>query len=71
MKHKFQIDGIGCGGCVVRIKKVLEEHSAIDKTEVFLNPKGIAIIRMKEKLSVDDLQKQLDKLEGYSIRELN
>lgn len=69
MKRKFQIDGIGCGGCVVRIKKALEEHPAIENTEVFLNPKGATFIKMKEHLSVDDLQKQLDRLDGFTIKE--
>lgn len=71
MKHKFQINGISCGGCVERVKKTLEAHPAIEKIEVFLTPKGITIISMKEKLSIDDLQKQLDKLEGYTITEIN
>jgi copper chaperone len=48
----------------------LEAHPAIEKTEIFLNPKGKTIITMKEKLSVEDLQQQLNKLEGYTITEV-
>jgi len=70
MKRKFQIDGIGCSQCVVRIKRVLEEHPAIENIEVFLIPRGIALIKMKEHLSIDELQNQLDNTEGFTISEL-
>jgi len=49
----------------------LEEHPAIEKTEIFLNPKGATIITMTEALTVDELQKQLNTLEGYTITEIN
>ena len=71
MKQKFQIDGISCGGCVSRVKKTLEEHPNIKKAEIFLAPKGATLITMKENLTVDDLQKQLNILKGYTISELN
>lgn len=71
MKHKYQINGISCGECVTRVRKTLEAHTAIEKTEIFLYPKGKTIISMNKKLSVHDLQKQLDQLEGYTITELN
>tara|TARA_R110000868_G_scaffold83058_4_gene234678 strand:+ start:1301 stop:1516 length:216 start_codon:yes stop_codon:yes gene_type:complete len=71
MKHKFHIDGIGCRGCVTRVKKTLEVHPAIEKIEIFLAPKGATIITMKKALSVDELQKQLDNLNGYTITEIN
>lgn len=70
MKKKFQIDGISCGGCITRVKKVLEALDAIDEAKIFLNPKGVVEISMKENLSVHDLQKQLDELEGYTINEI-
>jgi copper chaperone len=69
MKHKYQINGISCGGCVARVKKTLEAHPGIEKTEISLHPKGATIINMKEELSIDDLQKQLNTLEGYTITE--
>jgi len=71
MKQKFQINGISCGGCVARVKKTLEEHPQIDKAEVFLAPKGATLITMKETLSIDELQKQLNKLKGFTITEIN
>jgi len=71
MKQKFQINGISCGGCVSRVKKTLEEHPNIEKAEIFLAPKGAALITMNEALSVAELQKQLDGLNGYTITELN
>lgn len=71
MKQKFQIDGISCGGCVARVKKTLEEHPNIEKVEVFLAPKGATIITMNETLSVPEIQKQLDVLNGYTITEIN
>jgi copper chaperone len=71
MKQKFQINGISCGGCIGRVKKTLEEHPNIEKAEIFLAPKGAALITMDEALSVADLQKQLDRLNGYTIIEIN
>ena len=71
MKQKFQISGISCGGCVSRVKKTLEEHPNIEKAEIFLAPKGATLITMNEALSVAELQKQLDGLNGYTITELN
>ena len=71
MKQKFQINGISCGGCVARVKKTLEEHPTIEKARIFLAPKGATIITMKESLTIDELQEQLNTLEGYTISELN
>ncbi len=71
MKQKFQIEGISCGGCVTRVKKTLEEHPNIEKAEIFLEPKGATLITMTENLSITELQKQLSKLNGYSITEIN
>ncbi|HBR54685.1 MAG TPA: copper resistance protein CopZ [Flavobacteriaceae bacterium] len=71
MKQKFQINGISCGGCVARVKKTLEEHPNIEKAEIFLAPKGATFITMTEKLSITELQKQLSKLNGYTITEIN
>lgn len=71
MKQKFQIEGISCGGCVARVKKTLEEHPNIEKVEIFLAPKGATIISMNETLSVQEIQKQLDKLNGYKISKIN
>lgn len=71
MKQKFQIDGISCGGCIARVKKTLEAHPAVEKIEIFLKPKGATTISMKEVLTIEDLQKQLNTLEGYTISELN
>jgi copper chaperone CopZ len=71
MKQNFQINGISCGGCVARVKKTLEEHPNIEKAEIFLEPKGATIITMNEALSIAELQKQLDQLNGYTITEIN
>ncbi len=70
MKHTYQINGISCGGCVAQVRKTLEAHPAIEKTEILLSPKGKTFISMKEKLSVADLQRQLNKLSGYTITEI-
>ena len=71
MKRKFQINGISCGGCISRVKKTLEEHPKIEKAEIFLAPKGATFITMTENLSITELQKQLSKLNGYTITEIN
>jgi copper chaperone CopZ len=70
MKQKFQINGISCGGCVSRVKKNLEAHPNIEKAEIFLAPKGATLITMNDNLSIDELQKQLSKLNGYTITEI-
>lgn len=70
MTQKYQINGISCGGCVSRVKKTLEEHPNIEKAEIFLAPKGATLITMKEALSVDELQNQLNALSGYTITEM-
>lgn len=71
MKQKFLIDGISCGGCVARVKKGLEKHPNIEKAEIFLVPKGATIITMKEHISIEELQKQLNTLNGYTITKIN
>lgn len=70
MKRKFQINGISCGGCVSRVKKTFEDHPNIEKAEIFLTPKGAKIITMEETLSVDELQKQLNTIGGYTIEKI-
>jgi copper chaperone CopZ len=70
MKRKFQINGISCGGCVARVKHTLEAHPSIEKAEILLAPKGATFITMKNTLSVDELQKQLDTIEGFTIEEI-
>lgn len=71
MKQKFQINGISCGGCVAKVKKILEEHPNIEKAEIVMSPKGATLITMNEALSVAELQRQLDGLNGYTITEIN
>lgn len=71
MKQKFQINGISCGGCIARVKKTLEDHPNIEKAEILLEPKGATVITMNKALSIDELQKQLNTIEGYTIKEIN
>tara|TARA_R110002124_G_scaffold131805_1_gene294163 strand:+ start:6415 stop:6633 length:219 start_codon:yes stop_codon:yes gene_type:complete len=72
MKKEYQINGIGCGGCIARVKKALEAHPAIISVEMFLTPKkGMSLISMTKELSVAELQKQLNIIEGFTITELN
>jgi len=71
MDRKFIINGIGCIGCIARVKRVLEEHPAIEEVEIYLNPKGVSFIKMNEELSTIELQNQLDKIKGYTITEIN
>jgi len=53
MKKEYQINGIGCGGCIARVKKALEAHPAIISVEMFLTPKkGMSLISMTKELSV-------------------
>ncbi|PHR69671.1 MAG: copper resistance protein CopZ [Lutibacter sp.] len=71
MNKNYQIDGISCGGCIEGVKKSLGKHPNIGKIEVSMAPKGATIITMNEDVSVDELQKQLDELNGYTITEIN
>lgn len=70
MKRKFKIEGISCSGCINRVKQVLEKHPAIEKINILLNPKGITLIKMKKDLSIEELQKQLNNIGGYTIAEI-
>lgn len=69
MKKQYQINGISCGGCIASVKKTLETNPNIDKVEISMEPKGATSITMNENLSVAELQKQLDYLDGYTITE--
>ena len=69
MKKRYQIKGISCGGCIARIKKTLEAHKDIKEVTIFLNPLGDTSIKMNEKLSLEELQLQLESLNGYRIIE--
>ncbi|WP_323028495.1 heavy metal-associated domain-containing protein [Gelidibacter japonicus] len=71
MIQKFQINGINCGGCVAKVEMTMEEHPNIEKAEIFLAPKGATLLTMKEALSLDELQQQLNKLNGYTIVKSN
>ncbi|MDE3741088.1 copper resistance protein CopZ [Maribacter polysaccharolyticus] len=51
-------------------QKSLEAHPAVDKTQISLHPKGATIIDMNEELSVEDLQYQLNELNGYTITKM-
>lgn len=55
---------------MARVKKTLEAHPGIEKAEISLHPKGATIISMKEELSIEDVRKQLNELEGYTITEI-
>ena len=69
MKKKYQINGISCGGCIASVKKTLEVHPNIERAQIFLEPKGAAIVTVSESLTVDELQEQLNTLKGYTITE--
>ncbi len=47
----------------------MEEHPNIEEAQIFLEPKGAAIITMSESLTVNELQEQLNTLKGYTITE--
>ena len=49
----------------------MTQNPSIEKAEIFLAPKGVTLITMKEALSVAELQKQLNTHEGYTIKEIN
>lgn len=70
MEQKYQVNGISCGGCVARVKKALEAHPYIEKVEISMAPKGSTLITMKEALSIGELQKQLNTLNGFTITEI-
>lgn len=63
--------GIGCGGCLASVREILEAHPNIEKTEIFLAPKGVNIITVKEALTSGELQNQLNEQYGYPTAEIN
>jgi copper chaperone len=52
------------------VNKTLEAHSSIERSEIFLVPKGATTISMKEKLSIEDIHRQFNKFQGYTISEM-
>ncbi|MBR9832400.1 copper resistance protein CopZ [bacterium] len=69
MKKNYQIDGISGGGCIMKVKEILESHPLIDKVEISSNSLGATAIKMKEKIETNYLQQILREVGNYTIHE--
>lgn len=64
----YSIQGMTCGGCVVKIKKQLEGHAAIQLAEVELNPSE-AKISFNQAMELHELQTIVGQAGNYFIAE--
>ena len=67
MKHGYQVSGITCEGCVVKIKGLLENVAGVTAASVGLD--GVVEITMSRHISTADLQAALRNLPKYQLAE--
>jgi len=68
MTHEYEVTGMSCAHCVVRVQKALEKHPDIEKAEVTLDP-AKATIKMKKHVDTPELDKLLAEAGAYHIQE--
>jgi len=67
MKKEYSISGMGCSGCVARVKNMLMTIPGIDTVEVKLDAPQ-AVLTMKKMVSLEFLQMSLHRMGHYTIR---
>lgn len=68
MTHTYNITGMTCNGCVSKVKSELLKLGAITEANVQL-PSPQATISMQKHISLDQLQKAINKAGNYTIAE--
>src|SRR5690606_39784471 len=67
MRHKYQIQGMTCKGCMRTVNNALSEVEGVKNVEIDFEA-SIAIIEMKEHISIDNFEKALqEKKAKYHI----
>ena len=61
---KFQIDGMTCGGCSVRVKSVLELNLNVESAEIS-HEENSGIVKTNGQITAEELVKVIEQT-GYS-----
>ena len=59
MEKTMKIEGMMCGHCEARVKKVLEKLEAVE-TAVVSHEKGTAMVTLKADITNDELKKTVE-----------
>ncbi len=68
MEKTLKIEGMMCGHCEGRVKKVLEELIGVEKASVS-HEKGIAAVTLSSEVSDDVLKKAVES-QDYKVMEI-
>ena len=68
MKKRYELAGMGCGGCVNNVKGTFLQLPDITEADVQLNPQS-AVLTMSRLIGIKELQAQLKKAGPYTIKE--
>ena len=68
MERTMKIEGMMCGHCEARVKKVLEKLEAVEAA-VVSHEKGTAVVTLKSQISDDDLKKVIED-QDYVVTEI-
>lgn len=59
MERTMKIEGMMCGHCEARVKKVLEKLEAVEAA-IVSHEKGTAVVTLKSQISDDELKKVIE-----------
>lgn len=65
MEKVMKIEGMMCGHCEARVKKVLEELTQVDVADVNHNT-NTALVKLNSEISDDELKKTVEE-QGYNV----
>ena len=65
MEKTMKIEGMMCGHCEARVKKILEALAEVDEA-VVSHVEGTAVLKLNSEVS-DDTLKQLIEADGYKV----
>ena len=68
MEKTMKIEGMMCGHCEARVKKVLEKLDAVE-TAVVSYEKGTAVVTLKTEISNEELKKVVED-QDYTVTEI-
>lgn len=68
MIKTYSLEGLHCGGCVLRVEKALGELGGVLSATVTLDK---AIVETNDEISLEQLQEAIEKAGMYSINEFN
>ena len=66
VKITMNVEGMMCGHCEARVKKVLEELPEVEKAEVS-HEAGTAVVTLKKELAEEVLKKTVED-QGYTVK---